>query len=70
MEGDHAEARRQQFSLNVLRAALQKPPIAPHYKALRLRGVDAGVPRAPLRGMRPDEREALRRRLVELRVLG
>ncbi len=69
-EGDHAEARRQQFSLNVLRAALQKPPIAPHYEALRLRGVDVGVPRAPLRGMRPDEREALRRRLVELGVLG
>jgi dihydrodipicolinate synthase/N-acetylneuraminate lyase len=54
----------------VLRAALQKPPIAPHYEALRLRGVDVGVPRAPLRGMRPDEREALRRRLVELGVLG
>jgi 4-hydroxy-tetrahydrodipicolinate synthase len=69
-EGHHREARRMQFSINVLRAALQKPPIAPHYEALRLRGVDAGVPRPPLRGMRPDEREALRRRLTELGVLG
>ena len=69
-EGRNKEARRMQFNVNVLRAALQKPPIAPHYEALRLRGVDAGVPRPPLRGMRPEEREALRKRLTELGVLG
>ncbi|MFH0850234.1 MAG: dihydrodipicolinate synthase family protein [Candidatus Bathyarchaeota archaeon] len=69
-EGRHKEARRLQFSVNVLRAALQKPPIAPHYEALKLRGVDAGVPRPPLRGMRAEEREALRKRLTELGVLG
>ncbi|HUV34802.1 MAG TPA: dihydrodipicolinate synthase family protein [Candidatus Desulfaltia sp.] len=69
-EGRHKEARRLQFSVNVLRAALQKPPNAPHYEALRLRGVDAGIPRPPLRGMRPEEKEALRKRLTELGVLG
>jgi 4-hydroxy-tetrahydrodipicolinate synthase len=69
-EGLHTEARRMQFRVNVLRAALQKPPITPHYEALRLRGIDAGIPRPPLRGMRPDEREAFMNRLVELRVLG
>jgi len=64
--GDHSEAKRQQFAINVLRDALQKPPIAPHYEALRLRDVDVGVPRAPLRGMRLDERDALKNRFTQL----
>ncbi|MBN2334511.1 dihydrodipicolinate synthase family protein [Candidatus Bathyarchaeota archaeon] len=67
--GDHEEARRQQFNINVLRKALQKPPLAPHYEALRLRGVDAGCPRAPLRDMTDTERGALRERLTELGAL-
>ncbi len=67
--GDHEEARRQQFRINVLRGALQSPPLAPHYEALRLRGVDAGSPRAPLRGMTGEEREALKERLEGLGVL-
>jgi dihydrodipicolinate synthase/N-acetylneuraminate lyase len=68
-EGLHEKARRLQFSVNVLRAALQKPPITPHYEALRLRGVDAGIPRPPLRCMRPDEKEDLKKRLMQLKVL-
>jgi 4-hydroxy-tetrahydrodipicolinate synthase len=67
--GDAEAAKRKQFEINVLRSKLQKPPLAPHYEALRLRGVDAGVPRAPLRGMTDAEKENLKSELSKLGVL-
>ncbi|TFH15279.1 dihydrodipicolinate synthase family protein [Candidatus Bathyarchaeota archaeon] len=67
--GDQDAAKRKQFELNVLRGKLQKPPLAPHYEALRLRGVDAGVPRAPLRGMTEKERVEFKESLMKLGVL-
>jgi len=63
------EAREMQFGVNSLRKLLQKPPIAPHYEALRMRGVDVGNPRAPLRGMTEKESKALREGLEKLGVL-
>jgi len=63
------EARERQFLVNSLRKLLQKPPIAPHYEALRMRGVGAGSPRAPLRGMTGKEVEALRQGLEKLGLL-
>jgi dihydrodipicolinate synthase/N-acetylneuraminate lyase len=68
-EGDVKAARDAQWRINELRGNLQKPPLASHYEALRLRGVDAGVPRAPLRGMTEAEREDLKKRLDALGVL-
>ncbi len=67
--GDQEAAKQKQFEINVLRGKLQKPPLAPHYEALRLRGVDAGVPRAPLRGMTEENASSSRRALVKLGVL-
>ena len=67
--GSPEAARQKQFEINVLRSKLQKPPLAPHYEALRLRGVDAGVPRAPLRGMTDAERVVLKKELEKLGVL-
>jgi len=67
--GDGEAAKRKQFEINVLRSKLQKPPLAPHYEVLRLRGVDAGVPRAPLRGMTEAEKTAFKAELDKLGVL-
>ena len=67
--GNAKEAKQKQFDINVLRGKLQKPPLAPHYEALRLRGVDAGVPRAPLRGMNEAEKVNLKAELEKLGVL-
>ncbi len=68
-EGDVRAARDFQWRINELRGNLQKPPLASHYEALRLRGVDAGVPRAPLRGMTDSEKTDLKQRLDKLDVL-
>ncbi len=68
-EGDVKAARDFQWRINELRGNLQKPPLASHYEALRLRGIDAGVPRAPLRSMTDSEKEELRKRLDSLGVL-
>jgi 4-hydroxy-tetrahydrodipicolinate synthase len=68
-KGDHEEAKRMQFEINTLRAALQSPPLAPHYEALRLRGVEVGVPRAPLRGMTEEEKLLFESRLQDLGLL-
>lgn len=68
-EGDAKAARDAQWRINELRGNLQKPPLASHYEALRLRGIDAGVPRAPLRGMTEAEIEDLKKRLDSLGVL-
>jgi 4-hydroxy-tetrahydrodipicolinate synthase len=67
--GHHDEAKKQQFFITELRKAFQKPPLAPHYEALRLRGMDVGVPRPPLRDMSQEEKEALRIKLLKLGVL-
>ena len=67
--GKQEASRQKQFEINVLRSKLQKPPLAPHYEALRLRGVDAGVPRAPLRAMTDAERAVLKKELGKLGVL-
>ena len=67
--GSQEAAKQKQFEINVLRSKLQKPPLAPHYEALRMRGVDAGVPRAPLRGMTDAERVVLKKELEKLGVL-
>lgn len=69
MKSDHEEARSMQFFINELRGNLQKPPLASHYEALRLRGVDPGLPRAPIRGMNDAERLDLKKRLESLGVL-
>lgn len=67
--GDMEAAREQQFRLSALRRALQRPPLAPHYEALKLRGFEAGSPRSPLRSMDEEEAEALRIRLKRLDFL-
>jgi 4-hydroxy-tetrahydrodipicolinate synthase len=67
--GKLEEARERQFLVNSLRKLLQKPPMAPHYEALRMRGINAGNPRAPLRGMTEKEVKALREGLEKLGVL-
>jgi len=67
--GDNEAAKRKQFEINVLRGKLQNPPLAPHYEVLRLRGIDAGVPRAPLRAMTDEERVSLKKDLEDLGVL-
>ena len=66
---DQEAAKRKQFEINKLRSKLQKPPLAPHYEALRLRGIDAGVPRAPLRAMNNMERTEFKESLLKLGVL-
>ena len=68
-EGDHEEAKKRQFYITELRKAFQKPPLAPHYEALRLRGIDAGYPRPPLRALKPEEKETLRNKLIKLGAL-
>jgi len=67
--GDNEAARRKQFEINVLRGKLQNPTLAPHYEVLRLKGLDAGVPRAPLRAMTDEERALLKKDLEGLGVL-
>lgn len=69
LNGETVAAKEMQFRLSVLRKALQRPPLAPHYEALRLRGIEAGYPKAPMRAMNREEAEALRIRLKELRFL-
>lgn len=66
---DQEVAKRKQFEINVLRSKLQKPPLAPHYEALRLRGVDCGIPKAPLRAMTEDESAAFVREIEKLSIL-
>lgn len=67
--GDHEDAKKKQFYITELRKAFQKPPLAPHYEALRLRGVDSGYPRPPLRPLKLEEKEILRNKLIKLGAL-
>ena len=68
-EGKGEEARQLQFRVNSLRKLLQKPAISPHYEALRMRGVDCGNPRAPLRAMTEKETQSLKDQLNRFGVL-
>jgi dihydrodipicolinate synthase/N-acetylneuraminate lyase len=68
-EGRSEEARQIQFRVNSLRKLLQKPAVSPHYEALRMRGIDCGNPRAPLRAMTEKEAQSLREQLTRLGVL-
>lgn len=67
--GNVEEARQLQFRVNNLRKLLQKPAISPHYEALRLRGIDCGNPRAPLRAMTENETHTLKEQLEKLGVI-
>jgi dihydrodipicolinate synthase/N-acetylneuraminate lyase len=68
-EGRAEDARQLQFKVNSLRKLLQKPAVSPHYEALRLRGIDCGNPRAPLRAMNEKENQTLKEQLTKLGVL-
>jgi dihydrodipicolinate synthase/N-acetylneuraminate lyase len=68
-DGKSEEARQLQFRVNSLRKLLQKPAISPHYEALRMRGIDCGNPRAPLRAMTEKESQSLREQLMKLGFL-
>jgi len=68
-EGRVDDARQLQFKVNSLRKLLQKPAVSPHYEALRLRGIDCGNPRAPLRAMNEKEAQTLKEQLTKLGVL-
>jgi len=67
--GGVEDARQLQFKVNSLRKLLQKPAVSPHYEALRLRGIDCGNPRAPLRAMNEKEAQTLKEQLTKLGVL-
>lgn len=57
----YEEARALQFELNEIRKVIREPgvDIAPLKMALNLRGIDAGVPAAPLRPLTDEEEELL-----------
>jgi len=69
LKGDIEAARKQQFRINALRNALQRPPIAPHYEVIKLRGIEVGYPRALLRAMTKRETDLLKTKLGELDLL-
>ena len=66
---EYEKAARVQFKLNSIREILDKPALAPLYEALRMRGMDMGNARPPLRPMTNTEVSALHRKLVELKAL-
>ncbi len=68
-EGRAEDARQLQFRVNSLRKLLQKPAVSPHYEALRMRGIDCGNPRAPLRAMTEKEAQSLKDQLTRLGVI-
>ena len=69
MRKEYEKAARVQFRLNSIREILDKPALAPLYEALRMRGMDMGNVRPPLRPMTAPEVNALHKRLAELRAL-
>lgn len=65
--GDQERALQAQDTVIKLRAIFRSyAPIAPYKKALELRGIDAGVPRTPLRPLTPEESNKLRQQLADL----
>jgi len=67
-DGDLRKALKLQADINAVVRALSGPPIAPLKAALELRGVSAGVPKRPLRPLRPDEISGLEERLSALNL--
>lgn len=68
--GDRERALRAQDVVIGLRAVFRSyPPVAPYKKALEFRGLDGGIPRAPLRAMTPEEVKRLRGELESLGLL-
>jgi len=67
-EGDYERALSHQTKINAVKKALEGPPIAPLKAALEMRGVDAGLPKLPLRPLQPHEKAKLRERLAALKL--
>ena len=67
-QGEHGKALEFQTKINTLIRALAGPPIAPIKAALEMRGVNAGVPKLPLRPLQPHEKAKLRERLATLKL--
>lgn len=68
-KGEYRKAAKIQLHLNTVRNLLRKPQIAPLQEALKLRGIDAGTVRSPLRPMTDSEKEILRSSLIKLGAL-
>ncbi|MCS7120778.1 MAG: 4-hydroxy-tetrahydrodipicolinate synthase [Nitrososphaerota archaeon] len=67
--GDYAKALEFQEKINrLIRVFEGFPPIAPIKAAMELRGIRAGLPKSPLRPLRPEETEALKLRLSKLNL--
>lgn len=65
-----AEARILQKQVNDLSGSLRSPMITALHEGLRLRGIDAGYTRAPLRMAEPQEIELVRKGLSKYGMLG
>lgn len=64
--GDFDKAREAQRRINAVVRTFSGPPVATRKAALKLRGVEAGWPRAPLIALSKSETVALRQRLEAL----
>jgi len=67
--GDLAEAAALQAKLNELSVPLRRPTITALHEGLKLRGVDAGYTRGPLRMADPDEIDHIRQVLSKHEML-
>jgi len=65
---EYGRALNLQAKINAVKKALEGPPIAPVKAALELRGVKAGVPKRPLRPLKPEEIIKLGERLKSLNL--
>jgi len=70
MDGDLAEAAALQKKMNELSAPLRRPTITALHEGLKLRGVDAGYTRGPLRMADPHEIDSIRQVLSKHGMLG
>ena len=67
--GNYEKALELQRKINALRRILYSgPPVAPIKAALELRGVRAGLPKKPLRPLKPEEVSRLKDRLKSLNL--
>jgi len=69
MEGNLERAREIQFRIIRVKRLAEKPVLSPIYEILRLRGVDCGNPRSPMRPMTENERSGMLKGLQSLGVL-
>jgi len=65
---EYGKALNLQAKINAVKKTLEGPPIAPVKAALELRGVKAGVPKRPLRPLKPEEIIKLSERLKALNL--